>query len=238
MEITFGFCRVSTQHQNIERQVRNILEKYPNATIVKEYYTGTKLEGRKEWNKLYELVKKEVAKGKTIKIVFDEVTRMSRNADEGFNLYQELFELNISLEFLKDSHINTEVYRKALNVDIQMTGTNVDIILEAFKKYLMVLAKEQIKLAFQKAEDEVNYLHKRTSEGILTAKLNGRQIGRVKGNVYKTKKEITCKEVILKNSKDFNGNNTDEEVMKICGISRNSYYKYKRELKLENFVSL
>lgn len=231
MELIFAFCRVSTQHQNIERQVRNILDKYPNAIIVKEYYTGTKLEGRKEWNKLYELVKKEVAKGKTIKIVFDEVTRMSRNADEGFNLYQELFELNICLEFLKDSHINTDVYRKALNVDIQMTGTNVDIILEAVKKYLMVLAKEQIKLAFQKAEDEVNYLHRRTSEGILTAKLNGKQIGRVKGNIYKTKKEITCKEVILKNSKDFNGNNSDDEVIKICGISRNSYYKYKRELK-------
>lgn len=241
MEIIFGFCRVSTLHQNIERQVRNILEKYPNARIVREYYTGTKLDGRKEWNKLYELVKKEVAKGKTVKIVFDEVTRMSRNADEGFNLYQELFELDVNLEFLKDSHINTDVYRKALNVDIQMTGTNVDIILEAVKKYLMALAKEQIKLAFQKAEDEVNYLHKRTSEGILTAKLNGKQIGRVKGKIYKTKKETTCKEVILKNSKDFNGNNTDEEVMKICGISRNSYYKYKKELKksiLDNTVSL
>lgn len=241
MEIIFGFCRVSTLHQNIERQVRNILEKYPNARIVKEYYTGTKLDGRKEWNKLYELVKKEVTKGKDVKIIFDEVTRMSRNADEGFKLYQELFELNVNLEFLKDSHINTDVYRKALNVDIQMTGTNVDIILEAVKKYLMALAKEQIKLAFQKAEDEVNYLHKRTSEGLLTAKLNGKQIGRIKGKSYKTKKEITCKEVILKNSKDFNGTNTDEEVMKICGISRNSYYKYKREVKqsiLETTVSL
>lgn len=241
MELIFGFCRVSTLHQSIDRQVRNILEKYPDARIIKEYYTGTKLDGRKEWNKLYELVKKEVTKGKDVKIIFDEVTRMSRNADEGFKLYQELFELNVNLEFLKDSHINTDVYRKALNVDIQMTGTNVDIILEAVKKYLMALAKEQIKLAFQKAEDEVNYLHKRTSEGLLTAKLNGKQIGRIKGKSYKTKKEITCKEVILKNSKDFNGTNTDEEVMKICGISRNSYYKYKREVKqsiLETTVSL
>ena len=43
---------------------------------------------------------------------------------------------------------------------------------------------------------------------------------------------FSCKEIILKNSKDFNGNNSDDEVMKICGISRGSYYKYKRELKL------
>ena len=112
-----------------------------------------------------------------------------------------------------------------------MTGTNVDIILEAVKKYLMALAKEQIKLGFQKAQDEVDYLHKRTSEGLLTAKLNGKQIGRVKGKKYTTNKEKISKEIILKNSKDFNGTNTDNEVIKICGIARNSYYKYKRELK-------
>ena len=34
----------------------------------------------------------------------------------------------------------------------------------------------------------------------------------------------------MKNSRDFLGNNSDTEVMKICGISKNTYYKYKREL--------
>ena len=91
----------------------------------------------------------------------------------------------------------------------------------------MEVAKEQIKIAFDQAEKEVIDLHKRVSEGLLTAKLNGRQIGRVKGNKYITSKEKKS----LKNSKDFNGSNNDEEVMKICGISKNTYYKYKRELK-------
>ncbi len=231
MDLIYGFCRVSTKRQNIERQVRNILEKYPNAYIVKEYYTGTKLEGRKEWTKLYNLVKKEAEKGKTVMIVFDSVSRMSRNADEGFKVYQELFELGVTLEFLKEPHINTDTYRKALNVDIKMTGTNADILLKAVKEYLMELAKEQIKIAFNQAEKEVQDLHVRTSEGIKTAKLNGKQIGRIKGKTYTSQKEKISKEIILKNSRDFNGTNTDEEVIKICGISRNSYYKYKRELK-------
>ena len=231
MDLIYGFCRVSTKRQNIERQVRNILEKYPNAYIVKEYYTGTKLEGRKEWIKLYNLVKKEAEKGKTVMIVFDSVSRMSRNADEGFKVYQELFELGVTLEFLKEPHINTDTYRKALTVDIKMTGTNADILLKAVKEYLMELAKEQIKIAFNQAEKEVQDLHVRTSEGIKTAKLNGKQIGRIKGKTYTSQKEKISKEIILKNSRDFNGTNTDEEVMKICGISRNSYYKYKRELK-------
>ena len=231
MDLIYGFCRVSTKRQNIERQVRNILEKYPNAYIVKEYYTGTKLEGRKEWTKLYNLVKKEAEKGKTIMIVFDSVSRMSRNADEGFKVYQELFELGVTLEFLKEPHINTDTYRKALTVDIKMTGTNADILLKAVKEYLMELAKEQIKIAFNQAEKEVQDLHVRTSEGIKTAKLNGKQIGRIKGKTYTSQKEKISKEIILKNSRDFNGTNTDEEVIKICGISRNSYYKYKREIK-------
>lgn len=234
MDLIYGFCRVSTKRQNIERQVRNILEKYPNAYIVKEYYTGTKLEGRKEWTKLYNLVKKEAEKGKTVMIVFDSVSRMSRNADEGFKVYQELFELGVTLEFLKEPHINTDTYRKALTVDIKMTGTNADILLKAVKEYLMELAKEQIKIAFNQAEKEVQDLHVRTSEGIKTAKLNGKQIGRIKGKTYTSQKEKISKEIILKNSRDFNGTNTDEEVMKICGISRNSYYKYKREIKLLN----
>lgn len=231
MDLIYGFCRVSTKRQNIERQVRNILEKYPNAYIVKEYYTGTKLEGRKEWTKLYNLVKKEAEKSKTVMIVFDSVSRMSRNADEGFKIYQELFELGVTLEFLKEPHINTDTYRKALTVDIKMTGTNADILLKAVKEYLMELAKEQIKIAFNQAEKEVQDLHVRTSEGIKTAKLNGKQIGRIKGKTYTSQKEKISKEIILKNSRDFNGTNTDEEVIKICGISRNSYYKYKREIK-------
>lgn len=231
MDLIYGFCRVSTKRQNIERQVRNILEKYPNAYIVKEYYTGTKLDGRKEWTKLYNLVKKEAEKSKTVMIVFDSVSRMSRNADEGFKVYQELFELGVTLEFLKEPHINTDTYRKALTVDIKMTGTNADILLKAVKEYLMELAKEQIKIAFNQAEKEVQDLHVRTSEGIKTAKLNGKQIGRIKGKTYTSQKEKISKEIILKNSRDFNGTNTDEEVIKICGISRNSYYKYKREIK-------
>ena len=57
MRQEYGYCRISTPKQNIDRQERNILEIYPAAHIIKEVYTGTKTIGRKEWNKLYKLVK-------------------------------------------------------------------------------------------------------------------------------------------------------------------------------------
>lgn len=220
----YGYTRISTKKQNLERQVRNILAVHPDAIIVREVYTGTKFQGRKELDKILKLVKP------TDTIVFDSVSRMSRNAEEGYAEYEKLFRRNITLEFLKEPHINTEVYKKVLSGTVAMTGTNADYILEGVNKYLLALAKEQIQIAFNQAEKEVQDLHQRTREGIETARLNGKQIGGVTGKKLTTKKSIEAKEVILKNSKDFNGVNTDIEVMKIAGISRNSYYKYKREL--------
>ena len=86
----YGYCRVSTHSQRIERQETNIRERYPQAVIYKEAFTGTKLQGRKELDKIL----RRVNPGDTI--VFDEVSRMSRNAEEGFALYKELFYKNIN----------------------------------------------------------------------------------------------------------------------------------------------
>lgn len=223
----YGYCRISTSKQNIERQERNIKAEYPEAIILKETYTGTKTDGREIFNRLL----KKVKSGDTV--IFDSVSRMSRDADEGFKLYEELYCRGISLVFLKEHHIDTAVYKKALSGSVAMTGTNADYILEGVNKYLLALAKEQIKIAFEQAEKEVKDLHQRTREGIETARLAGKQIGGVTGKKLITKKSIQAKEIILKKSRDFEGTNTDAEVIKIAGISRNSYYKYKAELKVE-----
>ena len=223
MSKVYGYCRISRRSQSIERQVRNIKDLYSNAIIVQEAYTGTKI-NRPEFTKLLHRVQAGD------KIILDSVSRMSRNAEEGFELYEELFNKGIELEFIKEPHINTRTYKQAITNNVPMTNTNVDFILEGINKYLLALAKEQIKLAFEQAEKEVMDLRQRTKEGIETARLNGKQIGQVKGSKLTTKKSIAAKEGIKKYSKDFNGTLKDTEVMKLVGISRNSYYKYKREL--------
>ena len=55
-----------------------------------------------------------------------------------------------------------KLYKKALQNNVSMTGTNVDYILEGVNEYLMALAKEQIKLAFEQSEKETEDLHQRT----------------------------------------------------------------------------
>ena len=112
-----------------------------------------------------------------------------------------------------------------------MTNTDVDYILEGVNKYLLALAKEQIKIAFQQAEKEVEDLHQRTKEGIETARLAGKKIGKSKGDSWETKKSKATKEIITKHSKDFNGSLADVDVMKLAGVARKTYYKYKKELR-------
>lgn len=219
----YGYCRISTPQQNIERQERNIKAAYPDAVLVSEAYTGTKIE-RPKWSRLLA----RVVKGDTI--VFDSVSRMSRDAADGYAAYEDLYSRGVTLVFLKEPHINTDTYRAAMSVSLPKTDTKVDILLDAVEQFMLALAKEQIQLAFDQSEKEVKDLHQRTSEGIKTAKLNGKQIGQPKGAKLTTKKSIAAKQIIKQHAKEFGGSLSDLEVIKLAGISRNSYYKYKREL--------
>lgn len=220
----YGYCRISQRKQSIARQIRNIKDAYPEAVIVEEAYTGTTTD-RPQWNKLYSKVKE----GDTI--IFDSVSRMARNAEAGIEAYETLYNRGVNLVFIKEPHINTETYKKSLQGLITLTNSDVDYILDGINKYLMVLAKEQIKIAFQQAEKEVEDLHQRTKEGIETARLNGKQIGGVVGSKYNVKKSQEAKEQIKKYSQDFDGTLSDKDVMTLTGLARNTFYKYKKELR-------
>lgn len=227
MQRIFGYCRISRPTQNIERQERNIIKEYPTARIYKEAYTGTKTAGRRELEKLL----RQVQSGDII--VFDSVSRMSRNAAEGVELYMSLFDKGIELVFLKEPHINTETYKEDLKRDIPLTGDDVDLILQGVNAYLKRLAARQIELAFGQAQKEVDDLHQRTAEGIETARRNGKQIGQIKGAKLNVKKATAAKQIISTSCKSFGGTLTDEQCAKAAGVSRKTYYKYKAELRSE-----
>lgn len=223
----YGYCRISTPKQSIDRQIRNIQAENEKAVIVQEVFTGTKITGRKEWEKLL----KKVKPGDTI--IFDSVSRMSRNAEEGIEIYFQLVDKGVSLIFLKERYIDTDTYRNEIQDRIELTGADEDEIFKGINNYFRKLAKKQIKIAFDQAEKEVEDLHQRTREGIETARLNGKQIGRAVGSTVITRKSVEMKGKIQKMAKDFGGNMTDKEVIETLKIARNTYFKYKRELKEE-----
>lgn len=228
----YGYCRVSTKHQRIMRQVTNITELYPEAILIKEFYTGT-TQNRPLWDKLV----KQIRAGDTI--VFDSVSRMSRNAEEGFIDYKMLYEAGVSLVFLNEPLINTSIFdstkNNLLEISVQTGNEAIDDYftgnITLINNLLMSLAEEQIKSAFLQSEKEVTDLHTRISQGMRESKKNGNKIGLEKGTTLVTEKSIKCKDVIKKHAVDFGGTLSDTEVMTLCKISRNSYYKYKREIK-------
>ena len=227
MSKIFGYARISRKTQNIERQIRNIISEYPKAEIYQEAFTGTKAD-RPQFNKLL----KKVQAGDTI--IFDSVSRMSRNAKEGIEIYFKLYEMGVNLVFLKEGYINTDVYKNAVNQGIQATGNEIaDIYIDATNKVIRLLATQQIEKAFEQAEKEVTDLHERTKEGIETARRNGKQIGQNQGAKLNIKKKEPKKAEIRKYCRDFDGSLSDKDTMKMVGLARNTYYKYKKELAEE-----
>ena len=62
------------------------------------------------------------------------------------------------------------------------------------------------------------------------AAIEGKRIGTPKGAKMTTKKSVEMKKLIQEKSKYFNGSINDQDLIKITGLSANTFYKYKREL--------
>lgn len=260
----YGYVRVSTLEQNKERQIQNILRDYPKAVIMTEEYTGKTMD-RPVWSKLYSKLKKGDV------VVFDEVSRMSRNAEEGFKVYQELFEKGCQLIFLKEPYLNTDVFSGQIQRATVKTGK--DYLDQGLKIILMGVAEEQIKIAFEQSQAETDLRAQRAGEGIAEAKKHNEelevlypdtfkdhpeysQIGREKGDKLTIKKAEPIKALIRKYSRDFEGTLSDMELLGVLStktvkipnkkrsgkveereisakLSRNTLYKYKKEMREE-----
>lgn len=240
----YGYCRVSTPSQNLERQIDAIREAYPEAIIITEKYTGKSLD-RPQWSKLV----KKLRAGDTV--IFESVSRMSRNAAEGYQTYKDLYEKNINLVFIAQPFVNTDVYRSSAQKQIDLTistgNTTLDSclngIIDNINALIMELASQQIPKAFEASEAEVTEKSRNTAQGVKKARdrfdreealgLEHEKMrpGRQTGAKITTKKAAASMEIIKKHSMDFGGSLSDSEVIKLAGCSRNSFYKYKRELK-------
>ncbi|MGL6168942.1 MAG: hypothetical protein ACRC0Y_11705 [Fusobacteriaceae bacterium] len=61
-------------------------------------------------------------------------------------------------------------------------------------------------------------------------KANGQVLGRKEGTKITSKKSIKCKKEIFEKSVHFKGTLKDYELLAILKITRNTFYKYKKEI--------
>ena len=247
----YGYARISTPKQSLQRQIDNIKASFPNALIYQEVFTGkSSAEDREKFTALLKVVKPGDS------IVFDEVSRLSRDAQGGYETYMNLIDRGVKLHFIKEPHLDSDVFKAALdrqiNVQIETGSSATDTftggLFDLLNQYMRDLAREQIRLAFERSEAEAAYLRKRTKEGIAAKReaaiAAGKdfKIGRAAHSTIRTAKQKMIAENIRNFSKDFTGgkNNTMNDVQVMNQIngsskktlcSRPTYYAVKKMLQ-------
>ena len=232
-----GYARVSTPKQKLRRQIDNLKAAYPDIVVISEVFTGS-TDNRPKWKKLM----RQCRAGIVSKLVFDEVSRFSRNAEEAIVEYKELYNLGIELEFLKEPHINSKIYRDASERKIEIategmdeeTAQLINTVIGGLNDYLLSVAEKQIYLAFEHAQKERELLSQRTSEGLKKAKLMGSKVGRQPGQKLVTKKSKRAKRIIRKHFKLFGGELTATQCYTIAQITKSTFYRYLQEMREED----
>ena len=93
----YGYCRVSSKKQaegnSLEAQKKEILERYNNAMIFEEQFSGAKMD-----RPIFSDVVESLKKGDTL--VVTKLDRLARNTVEGIQIVKSLFEQGVSVHVL------------------------------------------------------------------------------------------------------------------------------------------
>ncbi|MFI3211351.1 MAG: recombinase family protein [Peptostreptococcaceae bacterium] len=211
----YFYLRISTKEiqdkQSYSRQVnalktyakKNGLE-YNERDVFKDDMSGITFE-RKEWKELVKRIKYGDC------IIFKDIARFTRDADEGYKVYKELMENGIELKFLDNPTVSTYYIKNLLNIAEEQERV-AKVALESIVKILLTVELDRV-------EKEREVLVKRIKDGI---QASGKISGRRKGELRKMSKEL---EVDIE---QYLVNRTIKQVdlMKKHNLTRNTLIKY------------
>lgn len=210
----FAYMRISTkeerQMQHYARQ-ENSIEKYARDNdieyiyIAKEDESGKSFDNRKEWSKLERLLQS----GDTI--VFKDISRFTRETENGYKKYNELLQKGIDLIFIDNPTVSTPYIKNLLNVAEQQNIV-ARTALDSTVKLLLIVELDRV-------EQERLIFIKRVTDGI---KASSKKSGRKQGTADKLTDIL--KADIRRYINDRNIKQID--LMKKYNISRNTLKKY------------
>ncbi|MBR0381237.1 MAG: recombinase family protein [Eubacterium sp.] len=224
----FGYCSSGCTRPQFEKQVDTINRKYPNAIIIKEVYSKT-MTDRTELKKLLSQLDKEDT------LIVNSMERLSREPEELFTYYKDMAEKGVNLIFINQPYMNTEVFASAYDT---MTKELPESEEKSVSDGMDQLLSAQITRILEKSWEDLQEQRAHMRESFEQAKMEGKQIGRVKGKKYESRKSFMVKELIRKYNQNYGGSMNDVQTMEqirneMGTISRNTYYKYKKELTEE-----
>lgn len=215
MANTYFYMRISTKEasdkQSFQRQ-NKALEKYAkdnkldynNRTVYKDDISGATFE-RDDWKSLEGILKE----GDTI--IFKEISRFTRQAEEGYTKYMELMDNGVNLIFLDNPTVSTDYIKQLTDIaNSQQLVTKT--ALESTIKLLLIVELDRV-------QQEREIFIQRVKQGI---EASDKKSGRKFGQLDKMSNEL--KEDILKFLKDRSIKQVD--LMRKHNISRNTLKKY------------
>ena len=208
----YSYKRISTdsEKQNFNRQIK-ALSKYATQHNIEylleftEKRSAKDFEHREQFNKLDKLLQS----GDTV--VFKDISRFTREAENGYKKYMEWLNKGINIVFIDNPTVSSDYIRQMMN-----TAEQQDIVT---KTALEGTIKLLIIVELDRAEKQRLYISKAISDGIAAS---NKKSGRAEGKLDKMTSEL--KSDIIKYSSDRSIKQTD--LMKKHNISRNTLKKY------------
>lgn len=221
----FGYCSSGCSRPQFDKQVDSINHSYPSAIIIKELYSKT-MTDRTELKKLMSQLEKDDT------LIVHSMDRLSRNAAELFHYYKELADRGVNMIFINQPYMNTDVY---LTVYQEMISQSPAPDHPVIKASLEQLLAAQISKVLEKSWDDLQSQRSHMKESYEHARAVEKEKGAVRGKRYESRKSFMVKELIRKYNQNYDGLMNDLQTMEqirseMGTISRNTYYKYKKEL--------
>lgn len=224
----FAYCSSGCTRPQFENQVDSINRRYPNAIVIKELYSKT-VTDRTELMKLMAQLEQDDT------LIVNSMDRLSRDPEQLLSYYKDLTDKGVNLIFINQPYMNTEVYTSAMK---EMTSVDSDSKGAVIADGLQHLLKMQITRILEKSWEDLqkNRNHMREvykkEAGAEASDAAGGIAGKKK---YESRKSFMVKELIRKYNQGYGGDMNDVQTMEqireeMGTISRNTYYKYKREL--------
>lgn len=185
----YGYARVSTQEQNLARQLKQLNE-YGCEYIFEEKTSGATTD-RPELQRMMESLQIDDV------IVVTDLTRISRSTQDLFKLIETIKEKGASIKSIKDTWLDT-------------TSDN------PYSTFLLTVMAGVNQL-------ERDLIKMRQREGIAIAKEQGKYNGRPKQFSHKSAKVQHAIELYEQ------GNKTVNEICKITGLTRSTFYLRLKE---------
>ncbi len=206
--------RISTEEerglQKFTRQA-NALQRYAKENNIEyllefqEDKSGKDFTNRKQWQKLENIVQS----GDTI--VFKDVCRFTRQAEEGYSKYMELLNKGVELIFIDNQTISTPYIKQLLNIAKEQNLV-AKTSLESTVKLLLIVELDR-------AEQERATTVQRIKDGIAAS---NKKSGRPEGKLDKMTDELKEDIQLFLNDRSVK----QIDLMKKHGLSRNTLKKY------------